>query len=134
MAKHNHLAVWIMVIVQMLLGYVWYSVVFAEAWLAAQSRSMEQMQSAGVAPFFYAVAGAVFMAYTISWIVQATRCSQLKSAIPLALLLCTGFAFPSIAVHYKFLGVANTVMLIDLFTTSVNIILTTCVLAGWKDR
>ena len=132
MRKSNHLAIWVMIIAHQVMGYIWYSpYFFLDAWLTGQGKTVEDLNQTDPTPFAYAIVASIMACYSISWLVRATQTITVDQAIKLGIILSAAFVFPAIAPHYKFLGLANSVLWIDLSLSILMTVATTVVLALW---
>lgn len=133
MLNHNHLAVWAMVIAHQAAGFIWYSpFLFANPWVAGQGKTLEQMNSADPEPFVYSILASILACYFISWFVQAANSTTIKDGLIIGAFLSLGMVFPALAVHYKFLGISDNVLWIDLGMSALTTIMTVVVLSVWR--
>jgi hypothetical protein len=135
MGKHNHLAVWVMIIAHQVMGFVWYSpFLFVNKWLEGQGKTSQDINTSDPMPFVYSIIGTVLACYGISWLTKVANTNTFNEALKLGLVLSFSLVFPAIAPHYKFLGLANSVLWIDLSLSLVMTTLTTIVLALWRGK
>lgn len=133
MKNHNHIAVWAMIIIHQVLGYLWYSsFLFLNPWLAGQGRTADQLNASGPAPLVWSIITNILAAYTISWLVVKLNISGFVAGAKLGFILFMGFSLLALASHYKFLGIADSVMFIDLGLLLIWTVLTAGVLAAWR--
>lgn len=131
--KTNHLAVWVAIILGEAIGILWYSPpLFLNPWLAAQGRTMAQLEAGPPWPPLWAFVTSALTAYTIAWLIQHMDVRGFMAGAKLGVILFFGFVLFALAAHYQFLGVANQVMWIDLGQVFIWMILTAGIIAGWR--
>lgn len=135
MNNHNHLAVWIMVVANQVLGYLWYApFLFLNPWLAGQERTPEQLSAMGPTPLIWSIVTNVLATYTLSWLVFKLNVNGFMAGAKLGFILFTGFSLLALGAHYKFLGIADSVMLIDLGALLIWTVLAAGMFATWKRK
>lgn len=111
--KLNHKGVLAAVIVQQILGFIWYHPnVFGRLWALWLNKSIEQLNPDPL-PFFAAVFASVSFCYLLSWMFQVAVIEDWQRGLTLGLMVGIGFVAPSIARHYLFMGVDSMVICID---------------------
>lgn len=140
MVKHNYLAIIVMVIVQILIGFLWYGFLFAEPWaMEGYGKSIEEFTS-GMAgkdnstPYIINIILTIFNCVFMSWLVQRLSATSFGSGFMVGLYASLGLALPAIAIHYAFLGKSFTLIAIDFCMTALVVMLTGGVLAAWRKK
>ena len=133
--KLNHLAVWLMVIVQVGLGALWYSpLVFGEEWMGFLGLTPADIDQGNFVPFAIAIVGTVFLTYFLAWLLLQLDVAYLSEAIKVGFLLWLCVVLSEHATHYAFQGVHLGVLLIDTGKTLVGLLISAAVLVGWRKR
>jgi hypothetical protein len=135
MTKHNHIAIFVAVILHQVIGFLWYSeFFFVHQWMAGLGKKASDSDMSNPAPFSADIAGWFFASYFISWLVQRTQIQSFNQAVGLAVLLWVGVALPLLAPHYLFAGIHTSVLMIDAMNALVQLAVTCCLLAVWRRR
>src|SRR5207249_2864659 len=97
MVKHNYVAIIVMVIVQMAIGFVWYTVLFGEPWVhGVFGKSIAEMQaemkSGGMSPMPYVVniIGSICICFFISWLVNRLGINSFAGGLILGVYVAIG--------------------------------------------
>lgn len=136
MTKHNHLAVLTLTLLFQPLGALYYSPIgFGNLWLAAQGFTPEQDIAArlGAEPFIYGLLGALGLCYFLSFRVQASGATTFKQGAQVGLMFFLGAA-SILSIRFKFLGVATSVLAMDLGFTALTVLLASGILAVWRKQ
>lgn len=141
MKSHNHIAIGALIVFHQVLGFLWYApFMFLHQWLEGRGITFEQMNASlqgenqDMTPFAYGFVGSLLSCYLISWLVVKLGLRTWKDGLILGLVVFAGLVFPALAPHYKFLAIADSVMLIDLGMSLVATLATCAVLAGWRKK
>ncbi len=135
MNKHHHKAIWIMIAIHQLMGFIWYSpAFFLSPWLAGQGKTVEQTNMKDPFPFIWDIATTILAAYTLSWLTNKLAAHTFVKGTWVGMLVFFGIILQAIAPHYKFLGMPDTVLFIDLGFPFLWTIVTTGVLAAWRKK
>jgi hypothetical protein len=91
--KINHIAVWILVVVDQLIGGLWYNVLFGARWLAYHGKIMTDIDQdkTDVAPFIVSIAAAIAINYTIAWLIGRFNLKSAGSGLRIALICWFAF-------------------------------------------
>ena len=135
MIKHNHIAVWVIIIGHQLLGFLWYAPqLFLNPWLAGQGKTATQLNPKDPVPIVWAIVTTILNVYVLSWLVQKLGAKTFMEGAKIGMILFLGISLLDVAAHYKFLGIKDAVLFIDLGLIFVNTILTAGVLATWRKK
>ena len=133
--KLNHLAVWILVVVQTGLGALWYSpFAFGGEWMDFLGLEPADFDQGNFVPFAIAIAGTVLLTYFLAWLLLQLDVAYVSEAIKLGFLLWLCVVLTEHATHYAFQGVHFGALLIDMGKTLVAILISAVVLAAWRKR
>lgn len=131
----NHFAVWAAIILGEVMGILWYSpALFLNPWLAAQGRTMAQLEAGPPWPPLWALITSAMTAYTIAWLVYRMDVRGWIAGAKLGVILFCGFVLFALAAHYQFLGVANHVLWIDMGQVFLWMVATASIIAAWRKR
>ena len=91
--KVNHLAVLVAVVLQFVLGFLWYGPLFGEPWMAAVGLDMATIEAdpAGAGEWITNIFTAVLSMYVLAWLFTRIPVTSLVQGLLIGLLL--GFAF-----------------------------------------
>ena len=91
--KINHLAVWILVVVDQLIGGLWYSVLFGSRWLAYHGKLMTDIdqEKGGFAPYVVSIVAAIAINYSVAWLIARFNVRSAGGALRIALICWFGF-------------------------------------------
>ena len=131
----NHLAVWLLVVVQVGLGALWYSpLAFGYEWMNLLGLNEAELDQGNFVPFAIAIAGTIALTYFMAWLLLQLDVVYVSEAIKVSVLLWFCVAFSEHATHYAFQGIDYGVLLIDLGTTLVGMMVAAIVLVSWRTR
>ena len=135
MRKNNHKAIWIMIALHQLLGFIWYSpVLFLNAWLSGQGKTLVQTSMRDPLPYVWDFVTTIIAAYTLSWLTKKLGADTFLKGAWVGIIVFFGITFQAIAPHYKFFGMGNSVLFTDLGILFIWTVITTGVLASWKNK
>ncbi|MDH3716064.1 MAG: DUF1761 domain-containing protein [Gammaproteobacteria bacterium] len=133
--KINHLAVWVLIVVQTGLGALWYSpLAFGVEWMGFLNLTESDIVQGNVVAILIAVAGTVLLTYFFAWLLLHLEVAYLSEAVKVGFLLWLCVVLTEHATHYAFQGVHFGVLLIDMGKTLVGILISTIVLVSWRRR
>ncbi len=131
----NHLAVWLLVLAQQAIGFIWYSpALFGDLWLRLQGKTAGDVDASNLAPFVIAIAAAAAMTYFYAWLLRRLAVKSVGGALRLAALIWVSVSFLEFAMHYAFLGLPIGVLLIDMGKSLLGVSLVAVVLVSWPRR
>lgn len=90
--RFNHLAVWILVVVDQCIGALWYRV-FSEPWIGYHGKLMTDIdtETGGVAPFIVAIGACAAINYTIAWLIGRFNLKSAGAGLRIALICWVAF-------------------------------------------
>jgi hypothetical protein len=148
MIRHNHLAVWVSVILAQALGALTYMVLLIEPWKNAQTArqkefaDMEAAMKNGTAkmdmefmkPFIMDLIGTILLCYFISWLVNKLNITTTGGGFMLGVYIGLGVVIKAVAGHYYFLGIGDTVTVIDTCFTMVVVVMVSTIIGAWRKK
>lgn len=95
--KINHLAVWILVVVHMLVGWGWYAA-FGDMWLNLNAKTMTDIeQSHSPVPYVIAFIAAIVVNYALAWFVSRLNAGSAVAGLKIGLICWFAFLFVNYA-------------------------------------
>ena len=141
MVKHNYLAILVMVIASMVLGFAWYGFLFAEPWVwNAFHKTIPEMQASmkhdasEAIPYVVNIICMILTCFYASWLIVKLNIAGFMAGAIVGLYTSIGLVGPVIAIHYMFLMISKKVLLIDVSFSCVVTILIFGVLAAWRKK
>lgn len=132
MIVHNHRLIFLIALLELFLGFCWYSEpLFLAPWLAGIGKTLEQVQPDEPLPFIVGIFGYFMMAYVLSWFIQRMGIHSFGGSVFCALIVWLAFVVPQMVVHYTFMGLPWLVIQIDLTRELVALLVATVPLAKW---
>jgi hypothetical protein len=130
----NFMAIIVIAILHMLLGFLWYGPLFSKPWMALQGWTQERMQQENPNPVIYVVPliGALLSAYTLALLINATQMGTLVGGAGLGLLIGIGFIASAFASNYLFSGRPFKLFLIDVGYYLVSPVIAGAILGAWR--
>jgi hypothetical protein len=133
MGVHNHKAIFAAVVLNQVLGFIWYSpMFFGEIWLKALKLTEMPVDRGDSLPFMAALWASILLCYLMSWFFQVAVVEDWKSGFSVGLLIGLGFLAPTLIMHELFMGVAAEVIMIDASKEILGAGLTGILLATWR--
>ena len=133
MPQFNHKAIWAMVLFQQALGFVWYSPpLFMNLWLKGLGKRPSDLYQSDPVPFIAAIVGAIAFCYILAWVNDKAKAESATDGAIVGGLVWLGFIAPTLAVHYKFIGLSWLAIGVDAGKELVGAVLTGAILAVWK--
>lgn len=110
--KLNHKAVLAAVIVQQIVGFIWYHPsVLGLYWF--EGLNLLVPPQPGPLPFVASVFCSISFCYLLSWMFQIAVIEDWQRGLTLGLMVGIGFLAPNLSMHYMFMKVDSVVTLID---------------------
>lgn len=136
--KINHLAVWILVVVDQCIGGLWYHV-FAEPWIGYHGKLMTDVdqETGGFAPFIVSIAAAIAINYTIAWLIGRLNLKSAGGGLRIALICWVAFLlmpYATIEAFSAFGRNAAQIVLINMGHTLILFALAGAALGAWQKR
>lgn len=133
MDKHNHLAIWAMIIAHQVLGFLWYSPwLFLPARAASLGKTLEQANVQDPVAIVSDIITTILAAYTLSWLVHKLGADTAVQGAMIGGIVFVGIILQAIVPHYKFLLLPDAIVLMDVGLPLLWTLLTTTVFAVWK--
>jgi hypothetical protein len=133
MTKHNHFAIAATVVLNQLLGFLWYSpVLFLSPWVRGLGKVVDQLDRSNPMPYIVSVVASTAACYVISWLVQALKIGTFKRGVGFGAILWFGIAAPGLVMHNAFAGLSWTVTAIDALNVLIALAFSCGLLAAWR--
>lgn len=129
----NHLAVLATVLLQQVLGFVWYHWLFGALWLQGLGMTPEDMQGRRWR-FAVAILSGFLSSYGLAWLIAATGRRGWAEGLKLGLIVGIAFAGSAVLLHYAFIPKVWPAAPIDAGVTLAGAALTGLVLGAWPKR
>jgi len=133
----NHLAVWILVIADQLIGALWYSqYLFGDAWLGYHGKIMTDITNpTNPTPFVVSIVAAIVTNYALAWIVGKLQAFNAVAGLKVALVCWFAFLFVSYATIEAFSAFGRnpaTIIAINMGYTLLVFAVGGLVLGAWR--
>jgi fatty acid desaturase len=137
--KINHFAVWSLVVVDQLIGGLWYHTLFGDRWLAYHGKVMTDIDQykGDFTPFIVSIAAAIAINYTIAWLIGRLNIGSAVGGLPIALICWFAFLLMPYATIEAFSAFGRNpaeIVLINMGHTLVLFAASGLVLGAWKKR
>ena len=138
MKKINHLAVWILVVIDECIGGLWYRV-FSEPWTGYHGKLMTDVdtEGGGFAPLLVSIAAVVAINYTIAWLIGRFNLKSAGGGLRIALICWVAFflmPYATIEAFSAFGRNAAQIVLINGGHLLLTFALAGAVLGAWQRR
>jgi hypothetical protein len=135
--KINHLAVWILVVVDQLVGALWYNVLLSTRWLAYHGKIMTDIdQDKGdFTPLIVSIAAAIAINYTIAWLIGRFNLKSAGGGLRVALICWFAFLLMPYSTIEAFTAFGRNPAEIVLINMGYNLVIFAVaglVLAAWR--
>ncbi len=124
----------VVVIAHQLLGFLWYSKLFSQAWLSAQGKTATNLNPDNPAPYLVAIFSTVIFTIVLGFFINHLKANSAFKGAKLGLWVWLGFFFPAVATHYVFLGFPFMLVAIDAGYNLIGALLAGTILGGWKEQ
>lgn len=130
----NHLAVVLSTIISFALGFVWFTVLFRESYLAALGKTAEQLDQGPsmLAASVMQLIGNLIMAYVLAWFMEQTGSRTVSDGAMLGAIVWVGFVAAVIGPMYAFQAFSLKFFAITTGFTLVSLLVTGAVIGGWR--
>ena len=136
-SRTNHLAVIVSAVVHFMLGGLWFGIVFANAWMQAVGKTMEELQRTtmpvGVL-YTLAFVFALILSYTLNWLLLRSRRQGANEGVKLAIGLWVGIVATTIGPIFMFSGSSLRLFLLDAGFPLVAMILSGAIIGAWQKK
>ena len=131
----NHAAVWVLVVVHQLIGWVWYAI-FGEQWLNLHARTMTDIdRTHNVSAYILAIVAAIITNYVFAWLLGRINVTNAVAGLKIALLCWLGFLFVEYATICVFSAFETNpwpLVLIDMGRPLITFAVSGLVLGAWR--
>ncbi len=136
-SKTNHLAIAVSAIVYFLVGGAWFGLLFANAWIQAVGKSMEEIQKATLPPaalYTLALVAALVLNYTLNWILQRAGKQGAAEGIKVGIALWIGIVATTVGPIFMFSGSSLRLFAIDTGYPLVAMVISGAIIGGWTKK
>ena len=109
----NYVAVVIGAISNMVIGFIWYGPLFANAWMSAIGKTREQLGAPGPG-YALTLVGALVESFVLALIVKGLKAPGLIDGAVIGLVVAVGFVLTTFAAGYIFEGRSLKLYLINV--------------------
>src|ERR1700730_4813784 len=135
--KIHHLAVWILVVVHQLVGYVWYAI-FGEKWLNLHARTMTDIdRTHNIGAYLFAIITAIVVNYALAWLIGRLNATSAVAGLKIALICWIAFLFVEyllISGYSPFETNPWPLVFIDMGRPFLGFVVSGVVLGAWRKR
>lgn len=90
----NHIAVWILIVFNMMLGFVWYSPSFFQnSWMNLLGKTSQQFENSGLMRYLVLFISSAITIYTLAWLYKKLEIKSFFKGVYYALIIWFGFSF-----------------------------------------
>ena len=136
-SRINHLAVWILVVLDQLIGFGWYTA-FSNVWLNLHAKTMTDIeQTHDVMPYIMAIVASIFVNYTLAWLMRRLNVTTASDGFKLAVICWFAFLFVEHATVSLFSAFGTNqwpIIFIDMGRAFVAFAISGLVLGAWQKR
>lgn len=132
--KINHLAVLVAVVLQFILGFLWYGPLFAEPWMGMVGLDMATIEAnpPGAGEWITNIVSAVVSMYVLAWLFTRINVTSLVQGLLIGLLIGFAFVLLSTMTSGMFAKDPYALAWITGGYTTVGLALGGAVLGAWK--
>ena len=128
----NWLAVGVALIVNMVVGALWYGPLFGKAWMKENGFEMEDLQGGNFSPYAVAILNSFLMAFILANVIAWTGTTTLLGGALLGFLMWLGFTGFTFAANHAFEMKTVRLWLINSVVYLVGLELMGIILALWQ--
>lgn len=133
MKRFNHLAVLLVVILEQMISYAWYSsYLFGESWLTAAHQETVGLNALGVTPYLTAILASIVFSYFYLLLLEELQIHTVTRSLKLAFIIWLAFLLPLLTTRYLFMGYSWNLIVVDSVLILINTILAGYILSVWK--
>jgi hypothetical protein len=129
----NFLAVFVVAILHMVLGFLWYGPLFSKPWTKLMGMTEEQLRQANPNPAIYMIPfiGALVSAYVLALLIGSLGLTGPASGAGVGLLMGLGIFAPPFAANSVFGGKSFKLFLIDAGYPVISFVIMGAILGVW---
>jgi len=130
----NYLAVFVSAIISFVIGFLWYGLIFKNAWLNAVGKTEEELRKNNNVKFNYFITfvSEFFMALVVAYFIALTGATNFVGALRVALAAWVGFVATVTLIDGLFAKRRFKLLLINSVFHLVNLIIFAAVLINWR--
>ncbi len=133
-ASFNYFAIATAAIANLILGFLWFTLLFKKPYLQDLGKTKQQMDKGPSGPIAATLQllGNLVMAFVMAWLFQKLGYTNLSQTLPLALMLWLGFIVAIFGPFYAFQAYTFRFFLIIVGGVLIFILFNTFLLTYWK--
>jgi len=90
----NHIAVWILIVFNMMLNFVWYSPSFFQNdWMRLLGKTSQEFENSGLMRYVVLFVSSAITIYTLAWLFKQLQIKTFYKGVFYALIIWFGFSF-----------------------------------------
>ncbi len=130
----NYLAVFVSAVASFAVGFLWYGLIFKNAWLNAVGKTREELREGASVKFNYFVTfvAEFFMALVTAYFISLTGATNFIGALRVALAAWVGFVATVTLIDGLFARRRFKLLLINSAFHFVNLIIFAIILINWR--
>jgi small basic protein len=133
--KINHGAVWILVLIQQIIGFMWYSpFAFASKWVELMGKSQSDFENINAMPFVVSIIGSVILTYSMAYLLKKLGVDNFVTGMFYAFIFWFGFLFAEVATFNSFELRPLGLTLIDTGKSLLTFLVTGFILGMWSRK
>ena len=132
--KINHLAIWLLVVVQMMLAGLWYEVAVKEIWSTMTGIQPEDFNDFNPVNYAWPFLAALSLGYMMAWLLRELQVESVDRALKLASLFWLCFLFLEMAALNVMSLRLLALTFVDEGLTLIKYLLIAGVLTVWKKK
>jgi len=136
-SKTNHLAVIVSAVAYFMLGGLWFGLVFANAWMQAVGKTMEELQRTTMPEgvlYTLAFIFALVLSYTLNWLLNRSGKQGANEGVKLAIGLWIGIVATTIGPIFMFSGSSLRLFILDAGYPLVAMVVSGAIIGGWRKK
>ncbi len=133
--KHNHLAIWILVLALQVYSLLWYSApMFGGQWARLQGKETVVNVSTDPFPYIVNILATVILAYITSVLINKFSLFNVAKSALVGFLISIGFVLPTLFSRYAFMQLNFLIALIDAGVVSSVVVISFVVLSLFRSK
>ena len=132
--KINYFAVVACVLMHMVLGGIWFSAVFGNAWMEYNHIAPGSEMAGGPMPYLYSIFMAIMMAFLVSWLSGRMNIRNALDGARAGFFIGFSTFLVGFATNYRYSGRPMKLALIDALYPVLSLTIMGAIIGGWKTK